>query len=821
MVKSKLSLLAATLLAAFGMVVDTLDAQVPANFTGVATTIYNANALAPGYVFLASCGKQGDKGPFFLQIMSNDGTAFAYKQAGNVTPGDDYYPYDFKVLPNGLLLNAQFTGWFSYIDGGTVRDELMDENLNVIETVQMGNGYLSESHDFELLPNGHVLMVGYYTSFADIRSVRPTASPRAQVSGAVIQELDGNRNVVWQWRAWDHFNWSEFADWGPGSTDNLIAGWHVDAVRLDPIDGNLLVATTGEEMKINRQTGDVMWRLGGVFNQFSFVGVSAAEGLRELAGHDFHRLPNGNYILLNNGAPDGSRTSQVHEFQLDEVNKVATHVWQYIPPVTIATSTRGSVQRLANGNTFIGWGSSTNSPAPDCTEVTLDGTKVFELSFTNALTDSYRAFRSVYPPASQRIQSVKPGLAASDTYNFTNVGVILNVDGLVADVYNSATVAREPFAPLYPLFQGKAPRLLPIRITLSQTFIQSMSGLISFNPTNFSIPDPTNTTVYYRATEGQGIFVPLPTQYDWVAGQLVAQLSDTGFGEYALGFADTAEVPFPPILNAVENDRGVQSNAVIAPLRATNGAVYTVNQQLPIALSWSPAGFAGWYQLQIATTSDFSSPTVDEPYLTDAKYVWNAASPGATYYYRVKTWNDGGEGDWATNSFTTAAPFVQVTAPNGGESWKRGLPFFVQWNSDLAENVTVALYKGGLFAGNIVTSTPNTGAYQWTIPANLSPSSDYSIRIASATNSAIFDVSDLPFSIVDTPTISPGSMFFTNGHFQFAISAPGAATATVLASSNLINWRTVQTVTVTNDVAVFIDSAIPAPPRQFYRVQIP
>jgi hypothetical protein len=821
MLKRKLALLAAALLAAFGTAVDTLEAQVPANFTGVSTAIYNSNALAPGYVFLASCGKQGDKGPFFLQIMNNDGTAFAYKQAGNITPGDDYYPYDFKVLPNGLLLNAQFTGWFSYIEGGTVRDELLDENLNVIETVQMGNGYLSESHDFELLPNGHILMVGYYTSFADLRSVRPTASPRAQVSGAVIQELDGNRNVVWQWRAWDHFNWNEFADWGAGSTDNLIAGWHVDAVRLDPIDGNLLVATTGEEMKINRQTGDVMWRLGGAFNQFSFVGVSAAEGLRELAGHDFHRLPSGNYILLNNGAADGSRTSQVHEFQLDEVNKVATHVWQYIPPMTIASSTRGNVQRLANGNTFIGWGSSTNSPAPDCTEITSDGTKIFELSFTNGLTDSYRAFRFVYPPESQRIESVKPGLAAGDTYNYTNVGVILNVDSLVADVYNSATVAREPFAPLYALFQGKAPRLLPVRISVSQTFIQSMSGVISFNPADFSIPDPTNTTVYYRATEGQGIFVPLPTEYDWVAGQLVARLSDTGFGEYAFGFADTAEVPLPPILNAVENDRGVQSNSVIAPLRATNGAVYTVNQQLPIALSWSPAGFAGWYQLQIAATSDFSSPTVDEPYLTDAKYVWNAANPGTTYFYRVKTWNDGGEGDWATNSFTAAAPFVHVTAPNGGESWKRGFPFFVQWNADLAENVTVALYKGALFAGNIVASTPNTGAYQWIIPANLSPGSDYSIRIASATNSAIFDVSDVPFSVVDTPMISPGSMTFTNGHLQFAISAPGAATATVLASSNLVDWRTVQTVNVTNDTAVFVDSAFPAPPRQFYRVQIP
>jgi hypothetical protein len=156
-------------------------------------------------------------------------------------------------------------------------------------------------------------MIGYYTTLADIRSVRSNAYPRAEISGAVIQELDGNRNVVWQWRTWDHFNWNEFADWGPPTTNGIIAGWHVNAIRLDPIDGNLLVATTGEAMKINRQTGDVLWRLGGAFNQFAFVGVSPAEAIRQLAGHDFHRLSSGNYLLLNNGAADGSRTSQVHE----------------------------------------------------------------------------------------------------------------------------------------------------------------------------------------------------------------------------------------------------------------------------------------------------------------------------------------------------------------------------------------------------------------------------------------------------------------------------------------------------------------------------
>src|SRR5512136_62586 len=108
----------AALAAAFSLFCSSLTAQVPTNFTGVATTIYDSGSIAPGCVFLASSGRPGDKGPFFLQIMTNDGTALAFKAAGNVAPGDDYYAYDFKVLPDGRLFSAQITNWLSCLDGG-------------------------------------------------------------------------------------------------------------------------------------------------------------------------------------------------------------------------------------------------------------------------------------------------------------------------------------------------------------------------------------------------------------------------------------------------------------------------------------------------------------------------------------------------------------------------------------------------------------------------------------------------------------------------------------------------------------------------------
>jgi hypothetical protein len=60
-----------------------------------------------------------------------------------------------------------------------------------------------------------------------------------------------------------------------------------------------------------------------------------------------------------------------------------------------------------------------------------------------------------------------------------------------------------------------------------------------------------------------------------------------------------------------------------------------------------------------------------------------------------------------------------------------------------------------------------------------------------------------------------------DGSVQFEARAPGAATATVLGSTNLIAWQVLQTVPITNGAAVFTDSAATNLPSRFYRVRLP
>jgi len=311
--------------------------------------------------------------------------------------------------------------------------------------------------------------------------------------------------------------------------------------------------------------------------------------------------------------------------------------------------------------------------------------------------------------------------------------------------------------------------------------------------------------VYYRVDPGQGIFAAVFTEYNWVTHQLQAPFS--GFGEYILGFPDVAEVMYPPLL--------------ITPL---NGA--EVNQTLPVSFFWTPKGFAGSYDFQVSSTSNFTTLLVNQTFLTESRYTNVTVAAGTPYYWRVRTWNyEASEaGDWSTNSFTSVPPTVRVTVPNGGEAWRRGLSYYVQWNANVTENIALDLYKGGGLVRTIVTNAPGNLAYNWTFPTSLVPGSDYSIRIRSTANASLYDESDAPFSIIDAPVFNAGAVTrLANGQVQIVVTVPGAALATVLGSTNLSAsaWQELKTVPLTSGSAVFTDDTATNYPARFYRIRVP
>jgi len=639
----------------------------------------------------------------------------------------DDFSYDFKMQPNGLLTYAQFLHRHTYTGGGDVVHKLLAPDFREIDSVQMRNNYIAEAHDFQLLPNGHALLFGYYLTQMDLSGVVQGGYPNAQVSGGVVQELDAKRNVIFQWRTWDHYGIESYP-WGRRANRPIVSTFHLNTLNMDS-DGHIFIATPAWVKKVNRQTGEIMWHLGGKENEFTFVGVDPDEASGHFGGHAFHRLDNGNVLIYDGAKQNGTRSSQVHEYKLDETNKVAEHVWTYVPKPAIHGWHRGNAQRLANGNTFIGWGGDgSQNHGPACTEVTSDGTKVFELFYDHPRIASYRAFRLPLPAHITGVSVTKLYLSIGD-HEFRNsqvdTGVTIRINSYTGTGYNSMGVRRVPLAPLYPTFEGRAPRVLPVRIQVSASGIIAFNGRISFDVDSFDLEDPNALTVYQRDSEGSGPFVPLPTSYNPATRQLRADL--TGFGEFIMGTPDLEHLPLAPILVAPELDG-------------------TVNEALPVALDWTARGFVNSYHLQVATDTEFSALLVNEPNVMETPYIIEALDAGTTYYWRVSTSNDAGPSAWSQASFTTIPPMIQVKVPNGGEKWQRGIEYFIQWNDNLAEDATIELYKGETLVTHIGI-VPSTGAYKWEVDLSLETGDDYFVRVKSATDEIIANASDASFAI--------------------------------------------------------------------------
>jgi len=225
-------------------------------------------------------------------------------------------------------------------------------------------------------------------------------------TGLILQELDRDKNVVFQWRSWDHFLLSDYQ--GSGSGGASLDYVHGNAIDIDT-DGNWPVSSRhlSEITKINRETGEVMWRWGGKRNEFTFVNDSIGFSFQ----HAIRRLENGNVTLFDNGNGHTPNFSRAVEYELDENAKTARLVWEYRNTPDVYGFAMGYVQRLMNGNTLISWGAASTA----VTEVTAEGEKVFELSFEPG-TFSYRAFRYEWPlPPPKEIPQV-----ASLSQNFPN-----------------------------------------------------------------------------------------------------------------------------------------------------------------------------------------------------------------------------------------------------------------------------------------------------------------------------------------------------------------------------------------------------------------
>ncbi|MCD4730569.1 MAG: aryl-sulfate sulfotransferase [Bacteroidales bacterium] len=350
--------------------------NLPEDFPEIIVNLSD-NLPPEGYYFVATFSLWGwypDAVPYLI-IMDEYGTPVFYRK---ITA----QAYDFKKLYNGnMVYYANYSGWYRWV--------IEDDAYMHVDDWAVMNGYWTDWHEFLLLSEenheGHAFVMAYDPQIVDMSHIVPGGHPNAIVLGWVIQELDINKNVVFQWRSWDHYLLTDASD-HVDLTDSIIDPIHGNAIGLYSNDALLLSPRNLDEItKIDWNTGDIIWRLGGENNMFEFVNDTLGFSVQ----HDCRRLENGNISLFDNGAYHSYQFSSTVEYELDEENFTATLIRRFRHEPDAFGSVMGNGQETEAGNIVTGWGSSGN---PAITEFDLNGEILAEINIESI---NYRAYR--YP----------------------------------------------------------------------------------------------------------------------------------------------------------------------------------------------------------------------------------------------------------------------------------------------------------------------------------------------------------------------------------------------------------------------------------------
>ncbi|MBP1679063.1 MAG: hypothetical protein H6Q29_974, partial [Bacteroidetes bacterium] len=704
--------------------------SVPADFPII--RIDSVDNPAPGDLFLSVARDMPDVG-WYLMILDNAGQPVRYLKTLH------HYPTAFQRQANGLLSFADIREEYWFAGGGYCTHKILDTSFAVVDSFQCGNGYIADNHDFMLLPNGHALIYAYDVQPVDMSLLVPGGNPAAMVSGSIVQELDAQRNVIFQWRSWDYIPVLDTYQNTLGAAFDYI---HVNGILQD-VDGHIVVCTrlTSEIIKINRQTGDIIWRLGGKHNEFTFIDDHAENAPHYFSfPHSPSLLPNGNLLLFDNGFKKVPQYSRAVEYALDQTAKTATMVWEYRRNPDVFGATQGSAQRLPNGNTIIGWGSASIAQQIAATEVTPDGRITFEMSLPQGVV-SYAVFRYVWPDPAPAATVTEYDVPVGVPVEFSSgdtirTGVSLTLTNASFN-YNSITVARFETSPLAPEFtEARAPITPQGRIVVSQNGFASFTGDLSFETSAFyGLGDPAQAVIYWREFEGNGLFTPKATTYDPVNQTLTATV--TVFGEFIVCTPDLPSQILTP--------------APVAPLD-----LEPVNATLPVPIRWSTRGFVQMYGLQVATDSLFSSPVVNAAGLSSSYYEFGPAASGTTYYWRANATNEAGTTAWsAVSRFVPTAPFVSLASPDGGEQWFKDSSYVIRWSDNLPQFVTIDLFEDTQRVLRIADSVRSSHGYRWKVPKTLPDGTTYRIRVSAYGDTSLFDMSAGMFALGTATGVRP------------------------------------------------------------------
>lgn len=296
---------------------------------------------------------------------------------------------DAKVMPDGNL------AWWNADTGYVIREP---DGTLVRQVTAHG---FTDGHELQQLPSGNYLLISNET-VADVDLTEYGGTASEDVEEHVVQEISPSGELLWSWSTKGHIGLAETGRWWPTAlaTPEPRDIIHMNAIEPAGEDAVLIsVRHTDAIYKVDKSSGEIVWKLGGTWTPKSLKVLNDPEGAYPFGGqHDIRLLPDGTITVHDNNTGFSAPPRAVR-YSIDEANKTATLIEEVTDPLVQSSFCCGSARRSPDGSWLMSWGGKST-----VAEYGADGQPNFRLGFGGTLF-SYRAVpvdEELLSPASLR-----------------------------------------------------------------------------------------------------------------------------------------------------------------------------------------------------------------------------------------------------------------------------------------------------------------------------------------------------------------------------------------------------------------------------------